>query len=173
MSCGHDKFTNDCVCSTLLSVAEAQEKVEDECRTGCQQAIDELNGRVKIRGFDTIPVLITCNCQPFSGVGALRSGYGEKMFNVIRSFLFRVNEVDENTCCATLELLKPVVGYHDDYEREDSADHEYEDQYYPTAFDEFLAALNDSKKIVRTGICITLDLKAATSVTCLPPIHTV
>ncbi|MFS0782844.1 CotY/CotZ family spore coat protein [Bacillus sp. 1P06AnD] len=174
MSCGHDKFTNDCVCSTLVSVAEAQERVEDDCRSGCQQAIDELKGRVKIRGFDTIPVLITCNCQPFAGVGALRCGTDDKMFNVIRSFLFRVSEVDEDTCCATLELLKPIVAYHD-YESDESEDEsrgDHHDQQYPTAFDEFLAALNDAKKIVRTGICITLDLKAATSVTCLPPIHT-
>ncbi|MGN1401540.1 MAG: CotY/CotZ family spore coat protein [Bacillus sp. (in: firmicutes)] len=174
MSCGHDNLTDDCVLSTLLSVAEAQERVEDDCRTGCQQAIDELNGRQKIKGFDTIPVLLTCNCNPFSGVGAHRSYSGERMFHLIRSFLFRVSEVDEGTGCAILELLKPVSFHGHDFEessREEEREHHHE-ECFTSPFDEFLDKLNDAKKIIRTGICITVDLTNFTSVTCLPPINT-
>ncbi len=177
MSCGHDDLTNDCVCSTLRSVAEAQERVEDDCRSGCQQAIDELKGRLKNRGFDTIPVLLTCNCSPFSAVGANRSNSGTRMFNLVRSFLFRVSEVDCDTGCATLELLKPV--WH--YDRHESSSEEtggeessgnHRECNKDTAFDEFLEHLDKAKKIVRTGICITVDLDKFTSVTCLPPINT-
>ncbi|WP_042349468.1 CotY/CotZ family spore coat protein [Bacillus massiliigorillae] len=177
MSCGHNEFSNDCVCSTLISVAEAQERIEEDCRTGCMQSIDELKGRLKMRNFDTIPVLLSCNCNPFSAAGAVRSHCGEKMFNVVRSFLFRVNFVDEDTCCATLELLKPVKFHrHHDESHEmshnDSSSHHDNSDCCETAYDEFLEALNCAKKIVRTGICVTVDLKAMTAATCLPPIHT-
>lgn len=176
MGCGHNEFTNDCVCSTLISVAEAQERVEEECRTGCMQSIDELKGHSKVRNFDTIPVLLSCNCNPFSAAGAVRNRCGDKLFNVVRSFLFRVNFVDEDTCCATLELLKPVSFHHHhdesgDSSCNDSSCHECNDRC-ESAYDEFLEALNSAKKIVRTGICVTVDLKALTSATCLPPIHT-
>ncbi|MGM9923941.1 MAG: CotY/CotZ family spore coat protein [Bacillus sp. (in: firmicutes)] len=178
MSCGQNEYSNDCVCSTLLSVAEAQERVEEDCRTGCMQSIDELKGRLRIRSFDTIPVLISTECNPFSAAGALRSNSGERIFNVVRSFLFRVNYVDEDTCCATLELLRPVTlhHYHDEDSRDetedDSRDHHHHHDQCDTPYDEFLQALNNAKKIVRTGICVTVDLKTIASVTCLPPIHT-
>lgn len=174
MSCGHDNFSNDCVSSTLKSVAEAQERVEDDCRSGCQQAIDELNGRIKLRGFDTIPVFLTCNCQPFSGVGAHRSRSDNKLFNLIRSFLFRVSDVDEETGCATLELLKPVRHDHDhdDFSDGEREKHDHHKECFDTAFDEFLHELSKAKKVVRTGICVTVDLANFTSVSCLPPINT-
>lgn len=179
MICGHDRNDNhdnhdnfsgdsDCIVSTLLSVAEAQEKVEDDCRSGCQQAIDELKGRSKARNFDTIPVLLTCNCSPFSAAGALRSKNGEDLFKVISSFLFRVNDVDEETGCAALELLLPVTNHEGKEEefKKNRGRHE-------SAFGQFLEDLDNAKKIVRTGICVTVDLDNITSVSCLPPIHTV
>lgn len=174
MSCGHDDFTNDCVCSTLLAVAEAQEKVEEDCRSGCQQAIDELNGRMKIRGFDTIPVMLTCNCNPFSAVGAFRSNCGNKVFHVFKSFLFRVSEVDEETCCATLELLKPITfdREHEESSSESSKHHHSHDGC-GTPFDKFLRDVEHAKKFARTGMCVTVDLKAFTSVTCFPPINAI
>lgn len=176
MICGHDRNDNhdnfsgdsDCIVSTLLSVAEAQEKVEDDCRSGCQQAIDELKGRSKARNFDTIPVLLTCNCSPFSAAGALRSKNGEDLFKVISSFLFRVNDVDEETGCAALELLLPVTNHEGKEEefKKNRGRHE-------SAFGQFLEDLDNAKKVVRTGICVTVDLDNITSVSCLPPIHTV
>lgn len=178
MSCGHDNFTNDCVASTLQTVAEAQERVEEDCRSGCRQAIDELKGHVKNRGFDTIPVLLTCGCNPFSAAGAVRSHSEDRLFKVVKSFLFRVSEVSESTGCATLELLK-VIPDHTLFD-EMGGDLESRHPQPPTKnccdsdFDEFLSdELKHAKKIVRTGICVTVDLKRFTSVCCLPPVHTI
>ncbi|WP_019240531.1 MULTISPECIES: CotY/CotZ family spore coat protein [Bacillus] len=176
MSCGHDNFTNDCVSSTLQSVAEAQERIEEDCRSGCRQAIEELNGQIRNRGFDTIPVLLTCGCNPFSAAGCIRSRQEDRLFKVVKSFLFRVSEVSSETGCATLELLK-VIPDHTSFEDFDGTLESNQAQstsQCESEFDEFLAdELQRAKKIVRTGICVTVDLKAFTSVTCLPPIHTV
>ena len=179
MICGNNNSSTyennnggNCIVSTLMSVVEAQEIVEEDCRSGCQQAIDELRGRLRARSFDTIPVLLTnIGGAPFSGVGALRSKCKDTLFNITRSFLFRVNDVDEETGCAALELLKPVsVAY--DSEEEGAAARTTRVQH-DTAFDQFLEELCNAKKIVRTGICITVDLEDIASVNCLPPIHTV
>ena len=178
MSCGSDIYSEDCVCSTLAAIAEAQEKIEDDCHTGCRRSIEELKGCVKPKGFDTIPVLLTIDGRPFSAVGATRSNSRDHKFNIFKSFLFRVNDVSSGTCCATLELLKPVKGHHDCYESSSSS-HKHEssssykhDNNNCTDFCDFLDALEDSDRIVRTGICVTVDLNDFTSVSCFPAVHT-
>lgn len=186
MICGNNNSSNyesvnggNCIVSTLMSVAEAQEIVEEDCRSGCQQAIDELKGRLKARNFDTIPVLLTnIGGAPFSGVGALRSKCKDNLFNITRSFLFRVNDVDEETGCAALELLKPVSFAYDTEEGTTGTVAEAGAEgrsrvRHDSAYDEFLEELSHAKKIVRTGICITVDLADISAVNCLPPIHTV
>ncbi len=191
MSCGHDNFdsSDNCVCSTLLAVAEAQDRVEDDCISGCRQAIDELNGRTKIKGFDTIPVLLTIKGRPFFAVGAVRNrNYpSDRLFDVEKSFLFRVSEVDGDTCCATLELLETrgSRGHknHSD-DSDDSSSSSSSSSSRKSAFNSqvnrsktddfeaFLDDLEDAKKIIRTGVCVTVDLKQFSSVSCLPPVNT-
>ena len=181
MICGNNNSSNreasyggNCIVSTLISVAEAQEIVEEDCRSGCQQAIDELKGRLKARNFDTIPILLTnIGGAPFSGVGALRSKCKDNLFNLTRSFLFRVNDVDEETGCAALELLKPVSIPYDEEEGAGAKAEGNSRVRHDSAYDEFLEELCHAKKIVRTGICITVDLADISAVNCLPPIHTV
>ncbi|WP_374722666.1 CotY/CotZ family spore coat protein [Peribacillus tepidiphilus] len=181
MGCGHDK-TKECVCDALRAVAEAQDRVDRDCDSSCNRAVKELVGRENRDNFDTIPLLLTCNCKPFEGVGARRSIFGKDLFNVERSFLFRVNKVDKN-CCATLELLEPIDFFHDSnsygdesLESSDSSEfnefHKQGKKDHQSDFEKFLKKLDNAKKIKRTGICITCDLNAFTSVSCLPPVET-
>lgn len=194
MSCGSDKFSNDCVCSTLLAIADAQDKIEHDHHIGCRKSIEELKGHIKSRGFDTIPVLLTVCDTPFSAVGASRHSSHERHFNIFKSFLFRVHEVSENTCCATLELLDPVRKFSpcdessssssssssscsDHHESSSSSSsssssHFDFDRDRRSEFNEFLRKLENSRKIVRTGIFVTVDLKDFTSVSCLPAVFT-
>jgi len=180
MSCGNDIYSEDCVCSTLAAIAEAQEKIEDDCQTGCRRSIEELKGFVKPKGFDTIPVLLTIDGRPFSAVGATRSHSRGENFNIFKSFLFRVSDVSSGTCCATLELLKPVKGHH--WNESSSSSHKHESSSSSSSskhdysncmdFCDFLDLIENSDKIVRTGICVTVDLNDFTSVSCFPAIDT-
>ncbi|MBD3110162.1 hypothetical protein IEO70_17660 [Bacillus sp. AGMB 02131] len=189
MSCGSDKYSNDCVCSTLLAIADAQDKIEDDCHTGCRRSIEELKGRIKPKGFDTIPVLLTICGTPFSAVGAARHHSShERQFNIFKSFLFRVHDVNENSCCATLELLDPIRNHFpcDESSSSNSRSSEFGpgehescssshfdfDEECCSEFNKFLTKLENSKKIVRTGIFVTVDLKDFTSVACLPAVIT-
>lgn len=188
MSCGHDNFnsSDNCVCSTLLAVAEAQDRVEDDCISGCRQAIDELHGRTKIKGFDTIPVLLTIKGRPFFAVGAVRKRnfQSDRLFDVEKSFLFRVSEVDGDTCCATLELLETRGSHGYKNHSSDDSDDSSSSSSRKTAFNSqanrsktddfeaFLDDLEDARKIIRTGVCVTVDLKQFSSVSCLPPVNT-
>ena len=178
MSCGNDLYSEDCVCSTLLAIAEAQEKIEEDCQTGCRRSIDELKGCVKPKGYDTIPILLTIEGRPFSAVGATRSKSKDHNFNIYQSFLFRVSDVSRGTCCATLELLKPVKGHHCYESSSSSQNHESSSSSFKhghsdcTDFCDFLDLIENSDKIVRTGICVTVDLNDFTSVSCFPAVHT-
>jgi hypothetical protein len=180
MGCGHDRSTKECVCDALRAVAEAQDRVDRDCDSSCNRAVRELTGRENRDNFDTIPLLLTCNCKPFEGVGARRSRFGNDLFNVERSFLFRVNEVDKN-CCATLELLEPIDFSQDSFgdESSDSSDsrdfsefHKHGKNDDKSDFDKFLKKLDKARRIRRTGVCITVDLNAFTSVSCLSPVKT-
>lgn len=185
MSCGNDKHSDDCVCSTLLAIAEAQEKIEEDSHTGCKRSIEELKGRIKPKGFDTIPVLLTIDGHPFSAVGAVRTTKPDhRLFNIFKSFLFRVNTVNRSTCCATLELLKPANSHphYQDSSSSSSSSQKFEESSssssskhdYPMYFEfnNFLSLLDRSDKIVRTGVYVTVDLKDFTSVSCFPAVLT-
>ncbi|WP_157950899.1 CotY/CotZ family spore coat protein [Peribacillus acanthi] len=181
MGCGHHKFSNDCVCDTLAAIADAQDRVDDRnddsCRTSCNMAIEELvnPARTRRNPFDTIPVLLTCGCEPFQGIGVRRDRGGCGIFDVEKSFLFRVSEVDEDSCCATLELLEldPCYTGSDENGTEALRGGGWAIPVdIITDFDKFLWKLKNTDRVLRTGICITVDLKNFTSVSCLPPVRT-
>jgi spore coat protein Z len=149
----HDHDRN-CVCNVLLDIVEAQNEVEDSgCDTSCNRAIQELVHGTKSSPFNTIPVILFCKgtCSPFVGVGVKRSGLHEKV-NVGVSVVFRVVDVDPNTCCAILELLQ------------------FEDPKKDA--EDLLEDLDkDPKPFENTNVCITADLNNFSAVTCLPPIN--
>ncbi|RFU69226.1 spore coat protein [Peribacillus saganii] len=171
MGCGHDKDTKNCVCDTLAAVAAAQDMVDNNngCDASCEIAIGELKGEVlgATTLFDTIPLLLTCGCEPFSATGALRNvmdNQNQPLYDVFQSFLFRVNEVDTDTCCATLELLSIENGNGGGGNQQNNAKF--------LEFEDFFKNLQRATTIVRTRICITVDLNCFCAVTCLPPVAT-
>ncbi|CAM3664890.1 CotY/CotZ family spore coat protein [Mesobacillus zeae] len=165
MSCNSECFTNNCVCDTLLAIVEAQDKVDGPtgCTFSCDNAINELVGGVANGGFNTIPIILTCKntCLPFVGVGGLidpnpTPPVSGRVFEFPVSPIFRVNDVDPETCCATLELLStedPIV---------------VSPSFNPDPFE----ILNDltGEVLEDTGSCITVDLNCFCAVTCLSPI---
>ncbi|WP_163102995.1 CotY/CotZ family spore coat protein [Peribacillus alkalitolerans] len=182
MGCGNHRISdsNDCIVDTLAAIADAQDRVDDrddKCRTSCDMSIDELVSPTRSRRnpFDTIPVLLTVEGQPFEGVGARRDRNGCGIFDVVRSFLFRVNDVDEKNGCAQLELLEldPCDNGSDDDDDDRLGGRRWAIPVdIVTDFDRFLFRLDNAERVIRSGVCITVDLDDFTSVSCLPPVRT-
>ncbi|WP_071459171.1 CotY/CotZ family spore coat protein [Bacillus massilinigeriensis] len=166
MSCNSEYHTSNCVCDTLLAIVEAQDKVDGpgSCTFSCNNAIHELVGGVSSGRFNTIPVILTCKntCLPFVGIGAAidttpTPPTNKRVFEFPISPIFRVNDVDPETCCATLELLSkdPTIVIKSGL-KTDPID--------------LLNALT-GEVLEETGSCITVDLNCFCGVTCLSPIN--
>ncbi|RDU35595.1 hypothetical protein DRW41_17845 [Neobacillus piezotolerans] len=168
MSCGSEFFTSNCVCDTLLAIVEAQDKINpitDECEFGCSRAIQELVGGVNTSGADTIPVILICKstCSPFQAVGVRRDTHSHHTpFEVVCGCVFRVVDVDPETCCATLEILGiKKEGGNTDFTLCEDAKHN-------SGFG-CVENLNNAKALVRSGVCITVDLNCFCGVSCIFP----
>ncbi|ALC91834.1 hypothetical protein AM500_20115 [Bacillus sp. FJAT-18017] len=166
MSCGSEFFTSNCVCDTLLAIVKAQDKVnpireDDDCEFGCERAIHELVEGVQNNMNDTIPVILVCKstCEPFKAVGVKRSGSNSHPFEVVTGCVFRVVDVDPDTCCATLEILKKVKS-----SGGSGSKHEHDDDTFDCVKD-----LEKAHKLKRTGVCITIDLNCFCGVSCVFP----
>ena len=151
----HDKV---CVEEVLEAILKAQKKVEDdhkEC-SSCEDSIKELLEEHKKPKKNTIPFILYCGCEPFkaTGVTTYPGGPKDKKFACITSFIFKIKDLKGQ--CAELELLtfKPKK---DDHKKSDSPcdqiDHE------------------KVEDLVRTGICINVDLSCFCGVTCLPAVR--
>lgn len=165
MSCGSEFFTSNCVCDTLLAIVEAQDKINpitDECTFGCSRAIQELVGGVNTTGADTIPVILICKstCAPFQATGVRRDTQTPTTpFQVVCGCVFRVVDVDPETCCATLEILGITRG--------GSANPDFTN-CETTGF-ACVNNLNDATGLARSGVCITVDLNCFCGVSCIFP----
>ncbi|WP_051348538.1 CotY/CotZ family spore coat protein [Peribacillus kribbensis] len=180
MSCGSNFETSNCVCETLLAIAEAQEQVNPDhhhpgspstCTTSCNRSIRELLGGVSghhgngnVSPFNTIPVILTSKSTalPYLGLGFRReTSYGSHHSNLVlfETIVFRVVDVCPDTCCATLELLTTecLIDIRDDLADLDSL----------VAKIQTIAAAID-EPFLSTGICITVDLDCFCAVACLP-----
>lgn len=147
---------DNCVCSVLKAIVDAQDQVSPVsggCAVSCEKSIQELLSGVSPASTspNTIPVILYCGCDPFLGTGVrVKTTGGAQHLECIQSFVFRVNEVDDN-CCASLELLEVKGG--------------------PNPANP-CAQFNGAKPedIKATGICITVDLNCFCAVTCLDPV---
>ena len=149
MSSSKNNNSVNCVCDTLLAIVEAQEQVESTCPNSCDAAIQELVGGASTPN-NTIPVMLTNagNSDLFIGSGVRRNTANPHTgLEVINAIVFKVKDVDPETCCATLELLQ---------EGENRNVQELLDMIEDTDLD-------------TTDVCITVDLDCFCSVTCLPP----
>jgi hypothetical protein len=160
MTCGKRKFdTESCVADILKRVADAQDEVDNDgdCDVSCHKSIqDLLAGATTPANFDTIPLILYCECEPFLGTGVrlLERVNGSQRLECIESFFFRVTSVDDN--CAKLELLttgtNELCKWSDPCEQINTS---------PTTTSFF-----------RTGICMTVDLNCFCAVVCLDPVST-
>jgi hypothetical protein len=152
----HDK--KECVEEILEAILRAQKKVEDHHKSclSCKESIDDLLDEHKKPKKNTIPFILFCGCEPFkaTGVTTFPGGPKDKKFACITSFIFRISDLKDQ--CAELELLafKPKKddskGLHSPC---DQIDHE------------------KVEDLVRTGICINVDLSCFCAVTCLPAVR--
>jgi len=148
-----------CVEEILEAILKAQEKVKEkdhEKCSSCKESIKELLEEPKKPKKNTIPFILYCGCDPFeaTGVTTYPGGHKGKKFACITSYIFKIKDLKGQ--CAELELLtfKPKK---DDHKKVlslcDQIDHEKVDD------------------LVKTGICINVDLSCYCGVTCLPAVH--
>lgn len=177
MSCGGNyhtetypsvKGTGDCITTIVRNIVKAQhravESEEDTCYTSCDRSIDDLlasfePNRRRLR-YNTIPFMLYCRhtCKPFVGTGFTRKHH---KFHCVESPVFRVkNFVKGSAHCVLLEILKPI--YKDSGHSGDK-DSDCCGKTFCSKFGKF-------SNFKATGICITVDLRNFTGITCLDPV---
>lgn len=166
MGCSND----NCVCQVVREIADVQDEVSnnnnDCCTTSCERSIQQLlspetNNNSNVN--TTIPFILTCkgDCSPFIASGVYRATIGasnNSYFGCVESPILRVKELlDDDECCARLEILLPVNQAGDVVVDEGD---EVCDFFTGEAVRNFIA----------TGICLTVDLNCFCGITCLDPI---
>jgi spore coat protein Z len=168
--CGHKDNHKDhdgCVEEILEAILKAQRKAEkdDSCKTSCRESIKELLGESKKFTKNTIPFILYCDCKPFKASGATTylTHHKEKKFICITSFIFKIKDIKDE--CAVLELLT----FKPDKKCEKDSFKKCDDKDVCTPCCQI-----DHKNVddlVKTGICINVDLSCFCAVTCLPAVH--
>ncbi|WP_430788262.1 CotY/CotZ family spore coat protein [Virgibacillus flavescens] len=154
-----------CVKDVLEAIVEAQKKAQNDshCRSSCKQSIEDLLGERRIMTKNTIPFMLYCGCEPFKGTGVLTySCHNEKKFKCINTFIFKIKELKNN--CAVLELLI----FKSDLNRPNDGSNEC-GKHGRGACGQL-----DHKRVddlIKTGICINVDLSCFCAVTCLPAVR--
>lgn len=167
MSCkGKGENDSFCVCEVIRKIAAAQNEVRDRKR-GCEQSIQELMTTKKKYTHTTIPFILykKGDIKPFIASSVVQipiEGFGEESYyKCIESPIFKVKSVhNDQTCCATLELLRPV----------NSNGFPVKDQGEELC--DFFQDKTPCKTVHfrETGICLTIDLSHFSGITCLAPI---
>ncbi|MBB6448500.1 hypothetical protein HNR44_000449 [Geomicrobium halophilum] len=152
MSCGRKEFeSGNCVCDAVLSIQEAQDAVDDRKRGNCDNSCftNLLNPRKPGRVQDTIPfILKDKKANMFWATGGLTADYPD----VFETVFFRVESIDENSCCATLSLLRPT----------DEILFTHNCCVDPTS-------LSNVCSLEKTHFCIEVDLNCFCAIQCLDP----
>ncbi|MFB4474507.1 MULTISPECIES: CotY/CotZ family spore coat protein [Bacillaceae] len=156
----------NCVEDVLRAILEAQKKAkkEDHCKTSCEHSIKDLRSGKRKVTKNTIPFILYCGCEPFKGTGVLTYSCcknKKKKFKTVDSFIFKIKELKGK--CAVLELLafkcdlkysavtKPCDG-HNVCSPSCQMDGKCVDD------------------LIKTGICINVDLSSFQAVSCLPAV---
>lgn len=160
----HPPHHKTCVREVLAAILKAQKKAEheDECKTSCNESIKELLGEHKKPKKNTIPfILYNEDAEPFKGTGVTTFHDSKhKKFACITSFIFRIKQLDGK--CAVIELLtfKHSKCSHDpnqDCRKKNTPCGQIDDK--------------NVDDLIKTGICITVDLSCFCAVTCLPAVR--
>lgn len=157
--CHMGKGKRACVEEVLEAILKAQRKVEKEQETkhsSCEHSFEELLDEPKKFKKNTIPFILYCGCKPYKGEGVTTYPVGmkDKKFVCISSFIFRINNIKGN--CAELELLT-FKTRRDKCEKMFSPCDQINHQ-----------RVND---LVKTGICITVDLSCFCGISTLPAVR--
>jgi spore coat protein Z len=150
-----------CVREVLAAINKAQKKAkhEESCKTSCGESIKELMGESKKPKKNSIPFIVyTEEGVPFKATGVTTLSHGKvKKFACIDSFIFRIKDLDGK--CAVLELLtfKPKCSK-DPFKKSICSPCGQID-------------CENVKDLIKTGICINVDLSCFCAVTCLPAVR--
>ncbi len=149
-----------CVEEILEAILKAERKVEVDHKkkcSSCKESIEDLlEEERKKPKKNTIPFILYCGCEPFkaTGVTTCPGGPKDKRFACITSFIFKIKDLKGQ--CAELELLAFKSKKDGDKKLCSPCDQiNYE-------------CVED---LVRTGICINVDLSCFCGVTCLPAVR--
>jgi Spore coat protein Z len=151
-----------CVKEVLAAIHKAQKKAkhEDSCKTSCNSSLRELLGESKKPKKNSIPfILYTEEGVPFKATGVTTFTHSKQTkFACIDSFIFRIKDLDGK--CAVLELLtfKPSKCTKDPFKKSICSPCSQID----------CESVSD---LIRTGICINVDLSCFCAVTCLPAVR--
>jgi spore coat protein Z len=164
--CDHKDHHHDgCVEEVLEAILKAQRKAEndDKCDTSCKDSIKELLGESKKWTKNTIPFLLYCDCKPFKASGATTylDHHKKKKFICVSTFIFRIKDIKHE--CAVLELLT----FKSDKKCEKDKTCSDQDLCSPCCQIDH----KDVDDLVKTGICINVDLSCFCAVSCLPAVH--
>lgn len=164
---------DDCVCTTVKKIVDAQNEVAERqshrCLTSCEQSIKQLTSpRNNTQQKTTIPFILYCkqSCQPFIASGVFKQpidGFpNEIYYDCIETPILRAKKFVKGTkCCVVVELLRPVnangIPVADSGEK----------------LCDFFSHKGPFKTIQfrETGICLTLDLKDFSTIVCLDPVN--
>lgn len=157
--CHKGKHKGACVEEILEAILNAQRKVEKEHEmkcSSCEESFEEQLEEHKKFKKNTIPFILYCGCEPFKaeGVATYPVGLKDKKFVCITSFVFKIRDLKGN--CAELELLKfkPKRDRCDNFKSPcEQINHQ---------------SVND---LVKTGICINVDLSCFCGVSTLPAVR--
>lgn len=162
-----------CVCKTVKRINEAQKKAAYRKKIrciGCEQSINDLLHPKKKTVSDktTIPfILYNQKGKPFIAKSVDKSPIechpDTTYYKVVKTPFLKVRHIDPDSCCAHVELLRPVNA-----------------NKLPVAncakdFEDFFNEKTPFKTIhlQETGICLTLDLTCFCGILCLDAIHPV
>lgn len=168
----HEHPLSHCVCRTVKRISDAQNEAarRSDCESGCEQSIRDLLGpaRRHEKKKTTIPFILYCqgDCKPFIARGVSKTPIDcypdTSYYRSVKTPFLKVKKVDAASCCAHVELLRPVNA-----------------NGYPVAsdaenFDEYFSERTPFRTIhfQETGICLTLDLKCFCAITCLDAVST-
>ncbi|AXF55651.1 spore coat protein [Salicibibacter kimchii] len=151
VSCGcKDYESGHCVCDAVLSIKEAQDAVDkkmDNCINSCHTNLLGPKRPGKIQ--DTIPFMLK---DKKSNLFWATGGLTADLMGVFETVFFRVEDVDEKSCCATLSLLCP----------KNDIKFTHNCCVDPTS-------LSDVYTLEKTHFCIEVDLRCFCAIQCLDP----
>ncbi|MFB5661425.1 CotY/CotZ family spore coat protein [Alteribacillus sp. HJP-4] len=151
MGCGKrdddiQDFSSHCVCKAVEEIKEAQDRVDNNNRNCKNSCFEDLLSPEGTSPLDTIPFTL----QGKDGNYFFATG-GIGKDHCFQTVFFRVEEIHEDKCCATLSLLKP--DHHLDFDK--------------CCVDP--KSLCDVDELERTRHCIEVDLTCFCAIQCLNP----